>query len=259
MRNLPIPGQGRPVLSPPPWGTGWNPAPGFSDFLALHTRPRAPEREVVAWMEVRLLVIQWFRVSFPPRPPRPAPAPTLTVLQATQTSVSVTQAGAKPRDPVVVDLSGRGPATTGRAGARAFDLSGRGEARPTSMVTGDTAFLALDADGNGRIDSGAELFGDQHGARDGFEELRKHDANGDGRIDARDPVFQRLRLWFGDGRLCAVSEAGLLAISLDARARSGLTPGGDPIFLQAAITTRDGTPLQAYALALNQFAPGPLQ
>lgn len=103
-------------------------------------------------------------------------------LDATLTSVSVRalhfQAGrqeAKPKDPLVLDLTGDGPKTTGAVGAKAFDLAADGDLRGTSFVKDGTAFLALDRNANGVIDSGAELFGDQHGAVNGFVELAKFD------------------------------------------------------------------------------------
>ena len=43
----------------------------------------------------------------------------------------------------------------------------------------------------------------------GFEALRKYDANSDGVIDARDPVYADLRVWRDDGD--AVSQADELA------------------------------------------------
>ncbi|MFW5798164.1 MAG: hypothetical protein ACOCXX_00785, partial [Planctomycetota bacterium] len=64
-----------------------------------------------------------------------------------------------------------------------------------AFVQGNDALLALDLNGNGHIESGRELFGDQNGSRNGFEELARYDDNGDGRIDRDDAVYTRLRLW----------------------------------------------------------------
>ncbi len=64
------------------------------------------------------------------------------------------------------------------------------------------AFLAIDRNGNGVIDDGSELFGDQtvEGARNGFIALAKMnmDLNGGlprASINADEPLFERLLLW----------------------------------------------------------------
>lgn len=65
----------------------------------------------------------------------------------------------------------------------------------------DEAFLWLDRNHNGRVTGGTELFGNftplqnGHMAKNGFVALAEFDANGDGVIDERDPVWSRLQLW----------------------------------------------------------------
>lgn len=158
-----------------------------------------------------------------------------------------------PQDPLVVDLDGRGPETTGQPGARPFDLAGDGDVRPTSFVKGDTVFLALDRNGNGYIDDGRELFGDQHGAADGYAELARFDENGDRWIDAQDRVYGDLRLLFGDGRQSTLAEVGILALQVEGQATSDRTTGGDEIFKRAAVQMRDGRTLTSYALNVQRF------
>jgi hypothetical protein len=71
----------------------------------------------------------------------------------------------------------------------------------TDWPTATTPWIALDRNGDGTIDSGAELFGDNTvlpdgtTARNGFIALAALDANHDGRIDASDPGFASLVLW----------------------------------------------------------------
>lgn len=122
-------------------------------------------------------------------------------------------------DPLVLDLGGQGITTTGIAAGVDFDLNADGRFERMSTVTGDSWFLALDQNDNGRIDDGRELFGDQNGAEHGFAELARHDDNGDARIDAQDAVFARLRLvqLQADGSQTSrtLDEAGVSAIELE--------------------------------------------
>ena len=124
-------------------------------------------------------------------------------------------------DPLVLDLGGQGITTTGVAAGVDFDLNGDGRLERMSTVTGDSWFLALDWNANGRIDDGRELFGDQNGAEHGFAELARHDTNGDARIDAQDAVFEHLRLvqLGADGSQTSrtLDEAGVTAIELGHR------------------------------------------
>lgn len=124
-------------------------------------------------------------------------------------------------DPLVLDLAGNGFSTSGLSRAVRFDLDADGRMDSISVPTGDDALLALDRNGNGRIDDGRELFGDQHGAANGFAELARFDDNGDGRIDAADALFDKLHLLrfdqLGQQQSQTLGEAGVAAIDLRAR------------------------------------------
>jgi hypothetical protein len=110
-----------------------------------------------------------------------------------------------------------------------FDLSGRAASLGTDWVSAETPWLAMDRDGNGRIDDGAELFGSMTelpgGARavNGFAALAALDDDHDGQITAKDAAFAQLVVWrdadqdrrSSPGELVAAKDAGLVAIRLD--------------------------------------------
>ena len=121
-------------------------------------------------------------------------------------------------DPLAFDMDDNGLQTTGVRNGVNFDINADGNADKTSFVSGNDAFLALDKNNNGKIDNGKELFGDQNGAGNGYEELRKYDTNNDNKIDRNDAVYDRLRLFRMDGNgnqvISSVKESGIKSIAL---------------------------------------------
>lgn len=81
----------------------------------------------------------------------------------------------------------------------------------------DSALLVLDRNGDGKITEKNELFGDQEQLINGFEMLKLFDENSDGKIDAKDPSYAQLQLWFDNGD--GVSEASEL-VALKDRVKS---------------------------------------
>jgi Ca2+-binding RTX toxin-like protein len=153
------------------------------------------------------------------------------------------------RDPLAIDLDGDGIETVGIPTTGTpilFDHDADGVKTGTGWLKGDDAWLVLDRDGNGTIDSGRELFGVdatitrygptllpyQGNALDGFGALRDLDGANtaypstspyDGVFDARDSAFTQVRLWRDlnqDGisqanELSTLASAGITAINLN--------------------------------------------
>ena len=121
--------------------------------------------------------------------------------------------------PIVIDLDGNGIHTISRAAdtSAGFDLFGNGNAVRSGWISGSDGFLAVDKNGNGKIDSISELFGgNAKGA--GFANLASFDSNGDGLVNSLDANFGQLMIW-RDTNSNHVTDAGEL-ISL---AQAGVT------------------------------------
>jgi hypothetical protein len=124
--------------------------------------------------------------------------------------------------PIVLDLDGNGIHTVSRAGSGSFfDMFGDGHAVASGWVSGGDGLLAVDRNGNGRIDDIHDLFGGTaKGA--GYAQLAAYDSNNDGLVDDLDSNFGQLMIWrdangnhqTDAGELMTLSQAGVTSLTV---------------------------------------------
>lgn len=115
----------------------------------------------------------------------------ISASQSSTTRESLRLGDAKLKDPLVIHFDGAVGEL--RNVAFQFDLDADGTTDSMPFVGTGSGFLALDANGNGQIDNGRELFGTQSG--DGFADLAKLDSDGNGWVDESDPAYAQLSVW----------------------------------------------------------------
>ena len=174
------------------------------------------------------LIVPWFApIQFDPFTPlAPLERGFAIVSPVVNTAYTLALNWVEPRrDPLVLDLDGGGITTSGinPAAPILFDQDGDGTLTATGWIASGEAIVVRDLNGNGRIDSGRELFGDNtvltrgpnvgQLASNGFTALADLDANAagvaDGKFDASDAAFASVKLW-KDLNQNGVSEAGEL-------------------------------------------------
>ncbi|HEU4459752.1 MAG TPA: calcium-binding protein [Methylibium sp.] len=188
-------------------------------------------------------------------------------------------------DPLVLDLDGDGLEITPLGHGVVFDANGDGIKNGTAWIGGDDGLLVWDRNGNGSIDSGVELFGDETILADGlkaphgFAALSDIDrgsvVNGaavgarDGVFDARDAEYTSLRIWRDvnqDGisqatELTNLAEAGVQSIGLSSQPFPNATYQDAILARNGSFTRTSGSPGQAGSFILvqnnfvSQFAP----
>ena len=160
--------------------------------------------------------------------------------------------------PILIDVDGGGFKLSSAQGGVLFDIVGLGRksivAWPKAGST--NGWLALDRNGNGTIDDVTELFGNrtaqpqppQGVVRNGFRALAVFDqpaegGNGNGRIDASDLVYSRLRIWQDLNRngiseaqeLKTLHQLGIDMIDLDHKASIQIDEYGNRFVFRAKV------------------------
>lgn len=121
--------------------------------------------------------------------------------------------------PMAIDLDGEGIETIDINDSQIyFDVDNDGFREQTGWISKNEAILAIDKNGNGKIDNQSEMFGSTDST--GFEDLRAIDSNGDGIINSQDADFNKIRLWQDlnengvteEGELKTLTESGIQSI-----------------------------------------------
>lgn len=97
-------------------------------------------------------------------------------------------------DPLVINLDSSVAAVSDMRFM--FDIDADGKEEEISSLKEGSGYLALDRNGDGRINDGSELFGTK--SQNGFADLAKYDEDGNGWIDEADSIFRDLRVWTKD-------------------------------------------------------------
>jgi len=131
-----------------------------------------------------------------------------------ETNIFTAETPAFMTDPLVINLGSGVTEVTDQKFL--FDIDSDGKEDEISFVKEGSGFLALDKNGDGKINNGSELFGTKSG--DGFKDLAAYDEDGNGFIDDNDDVFKKLLIWTkdkaGNDKLISAKEAGVGAIFL---------------------------------------------
>ncbi|MGI4777798.1 MAG: calcium-binding protein [Janthinobacterium lividum] len=156
--------------------------------------------------------------------------------------------------PLILDLDGDGVETLGTAQGVHFDHDANRFGELTGWVGKDDGLLVWDRNGNGRIDSGRELFGNNallangQAAANGFAALSDLDADHDGKVDAQDAAFANLRVWkdansnglVDADELSSLSAAGVKSLQTNFTSQTITDANGNQHLQAGSFTTSTG-------------------
>ena len=157
--------------------------------------------------------------------------------------------------PMALDLDGEGIETIDINKSQIyFDVDNDGFREQTGWISKNEAILAIDKNGNGKIDNQSEMFGSTDST--GFEDLRSIDSNGDGIINSQDADFNKIRLWQDlnengvteEGELKTLAEAGIQSIYTNSY-KINATDNNNIITEKATVQYADGTTKDLYDVA----------
>jgi hypothetical protein len=116
-------------------------------------------------------------------------------------------------DPLVINFNGNAAELSDMKFS--FDLDSDGIDEEMPVLHPGSGFLVIDANSDGLVNNGTELFGPRTG--NGFFELSAYDIDGNNWIDENDPVYDQLFVWTmdyeGNPNLKSLKESGIGAIN----------------------------------------------
>ena len=171
--------------------------------------------------------------------------------------------------PILIDVDGNGFDMTNKAGGVDFDFEGDGlrQRLPWTAADSDDAWLVMDRNHNGTIDTGREMFGNVSPQtkvpgteKNGFISLAEFDrnklgGNEDGVISNQDYFFRSLRLWTDSNHngisepaeLRSLDQAGIDVVELDYKLSSRSDRNGNLFRYRAKVKNANGAQLGRWA------------
>ena len=166
-------------------------------------------------------------------------------------------------DPIVIDFNKNGITSTKLNNTVYFDHDNNGFKEATAWIEKDDGLLALDKNGNGKIDNGNELFGNHtisntiYGytdkkATNGYEALKAYDLNNDNVIDEKDEIFNKLKIWkdknsngiTDEGELSSLTHNNIKSIDLNYK-EIAMDENSNTVKQSSKVTLKDGSTLDA--------------
>ncbi|MFJ2364570.1 S8 family serine peptidase [Pseudomonas sp. NPDC087697] len=159
-------------------------------------------------------------------------------------------------DPLLLDLTGNGVHMTDIRDGVLFDTDHSGTLKRSGWADRSTGMLVID-DGSGQIKDVSQMFSEYYGGRagvngaagetkfkDGFAALASEDANKDGVIDQKDPIWSKLRVWVDGthdakvdaGELKTLAELGITQINVRAASGNAEIRDGNKVLATGSFT-----------------------
>lgn len=164
-------------------------------------------------------------------------------------------------DPLLLDLGGEGVRMTDLSDAVLFDTDHSGTLKRSAWTDRKTGILVID-DGSGQVKDVSQMFSEYYKGKagvngvagearfkDGFAALASEDGNGDGIVDARDPIWNQLRVWVDashdarvdSGELKTLTELGITQINVRAAGTPGESRDGSRVLARGSFVIGGNT------------------